>query len=333
MGVFEWIGLGYVSYLFLYAVFLCLSDCDLGLLLATKFGKGIGKFNKKVVWITGASSGIGEHLALVLAKAGAKLVLSARSETNLERVKQKCLGADGITSEDILIIPMDVTDFSQHQQHFNKVLSHFGQLDILVNNAGRSQRASWEDIQLDVDKQMFDLNVFGTISLSRIAARYFLDRGSGHIAVTSSIAGVLGAPFSGSYTATKHAIHGYFNSLRREKLGTNLVITLLCPGPTFSNFLAESFTDKPGEKFGQPQSATDRRMTTERCAYLSAIAIANELNEVWMGLFPLLPLVYIAVYCPVITNSLGRFVGASALQKLRDTKVAVDESKRNDASS
>lgn len=80
------------------------------------------------------------------------------------------------------------------------------QLDVLVNNAGRSQRAIWENINIEVDKAIFELNVFSVISLSRLAVRYFTERGGGHLVTMSSLAGVIGAPYSGSYTGTKHAI-------------------------------------------------------------------------------------------------------------------------------
>ena len=81
------------------------------------------------------------------------------------------------------------------------------QLDILINNAGRSQRANWEDIELAVDKEMFDLNVFSVVALSRIVVHYFQKRKEGHIVVTSSLAGVKAVPFSGSYTGAKYALH------------------------------------------------------------------------------------------------------------------------------
>lgn len=108
---------------------------------------------------------------------------------------------------DILVLPLDVSDIKSHQGLFDEVIEAFGNLDILVNNAGRSQRAIWEDIEIEVDRNLFELNVFGMINLSRIAVKYFLSKGQGHIAVTSSTAGIIGAPFSGSYTASKHAIH------------------------------------------------------------------------------------------------------------------------------
>lgn len=93
-------------------------------------------------------------------------------------------------------------------------------MDILINNAGRSQRAVWEEIDIQVDKQMFDLNVFGVISLSRIAVRHFNTRGKGCIAVTSSLAGIIGVPFSGSYTGSKHAIH-VSNKITNKPISTD----------------------------------------------------------------------------------------------------------------
>lgn len=112
-----------------------------------------------------------------------------------------------IKDADILILPMDVTEIECHQRMFDHVLDTFGKLDILVNNAGRSQRALWEDIEIEVDRGVFEVNVFGPIHLTRIAVKYFLTRGEGHVAVTSSIAGIIGVPFSASYTAAKHALH------------------------------------------------------------------------------------------------------------------------------
>ncbi|XP_050525504.1 dehydrogenase/reductase SDR family member 7 isoform X3 [Daktulosphaira vitifoliae] len=205
----------------------------------------------KVVWITGASSGIGEHIALQLSKSGSKLILSARNKEKLLQVKNHCLEISGgkLSANDILVLPMDVTNVSKHVSWFDSVINHFGKLDILINNAGRSQRAKWEDIELSVDREAFDLNVFAAINLSRIAVRYFNQIGSGQLVATSSVAGIVPPPFSATYNATKHALHGYFGALQREKVHSNIYVTLLCPGPVFSNFLKESFTAHPGEEY------------------------------------------------------------------------------------
>ncbi|XP_067010251.1 dehydrogenase/reductase SDR family member 7 [Anabrus simplex] len=320
MDFFTFIGLLTFIYFVVYIVVLLLVDCDLALAWSEKFGKSVDSLRGKVVWVTGASSGIGEHMAYALARGGVKLVLSARRVGELERVKAKCLEVGShLTENDVLVLPFDITAYATHQESFDKVIKHFGTLDILVNNAGRSQRAMWEDIETEVDREMFEVNVFGIVSLSRIAVRYFLKKGEGHIAVTSSLAGVLGVPFSGTYTGTKHAIHGFFNSLWVEKLGCNIHRTLLCPGPVHTNFLAESFTDKAGVKFGQQVSSTDRRLSSERCGYLSAVALANRLPEVWIALFPLIPLTYL-VYFPNIAKIVMSYIGPKQFLKLRDTK-------------
>jgi len=277
------------------------------------------------VWIKGEYSGIGENMALALARGGVKLVLSARREHELERVKKNCIHiGKNLTEKDVLVLPMDMLALEEHKVYFQRVIDHFGQLDVLVNNAGRSQRANWEDIDLAVDKEMFDLNVFSILSLSRIALHYFMKQNKGHIVVTSSLTGVIPVPYSASYTGAKHAIHGYFNSLRLEKMLSNVTVTLLCPGPVFSNFLAEAFTSKPGEKFGKPVEATDRRMTGERCGHLCAVAIANKLDEAWMALPPILSLVSLFANFPNAGSLVVRFLGPKFFHKLRDAKVKME---------
>lgn len=315
-----------VAYAFLYVIALLFVDCDLRLAWAEKFGKPIDCLAGKVAWITGASSGIGEQIALALARAGAKLVLSARRENELKRVKQSCLKiGKNLTEKDILVLPMDVLEVEKHKAYFQQVIDHFGQLDVLVNNAGRSQRANWEEIDLAVDKEMFDLNVFSVLSLSRIAVQYFMKKNEGHIVVTSSLAGMIAAPYSASYIGSKHAIHGYFNALRIEKAMHNITVTLLCPGPVFSNFLAESFTGRPGEKFGKSVESTDRRMTRERCGHLCVVAIANKLDEAWMALPPIIFFVHFLICYPNAGSLVTRFLGPKVFVKMRDTKAKMEK--------
>ncbi|XP_057660774.1 dehydrogenase/reductase SDR family member 7 [Diorhabda carinulata] len=304
----------------LYLIILCISDCDLELFLLEKFGKSPSHLKGKVVFITGASSGIGEYTAYALARFGVKLVLTARRINELERVKQKCLelSKGQLKNDDVYVLSMDVTDFSSHENYFLQAVNHFGTVDILLNNAGRSQRAAWETIELAVDKQLFDLNVFAVINLSRIAIKYFNRVGKGHVAVVSSLAGVVGAPLSGTYTGSKHAIHGYFDSLRYEKLNKNLHITLLCPGPTFTNFLKDCFTNKEGKTLNSSVRPTDRRMTAERCGYLNAVALANQTRESWMSVRPLILLTYGMVYYPNFSYWLFKILGPERVFKLRD---------------
>lgn len=149
-------------------------------------------------------------MAKVLAKNGVKLALSARNVRELEATKQECLtlAKDALKPEDILILPLDMLKFAYHQESFNRVISHFRALDILVNNAGRSQRAEWNKIDINVDRELFELDVFSVIHLSRLAVTYFEQNAiNGQLAVTSSTAGLIGAPNSASYTGAKHALH------------------------------------------------------------------------------------------------------------------------------
>jgi len=308
-----------------------LADSDILTFICSYVGRQpVDSFRNKVVWITGASFGIGEGLAKEVAKCpGSKIVLSARREDELKRVKRECL-ADNPKREDnsILVLPLDMTDYSKHQPSFEKVLGTFGKLDVLVSNAGRSQRAKWDEIETEVDKQLFDLNVFSLVNLNRIVLRYFFKVGGGQLDVTSSIAGKIGAPNSGSYTASKFALHGYFESLRNEVRGKNVDVTMICPGPVFSGVLKEAFTSKVGEKVDQDHSPNDRRMTSERCGFLSLLGIANRLEEIWLAPFPIIPLTYLSAYQPFLFSLCAKLVLSEAFSKLRDNKDVLEDKKK-----
>src|SRR5689334_23875965 len=171
-------------------------DCDFTTYLYGRYGKDKKTFKGKVVWITGASVGIGAALALELASAGAKLIISATREAKLEEVKKKCLKINNqLTDKDILVLPMDVTAHDTFQSKFDKVIEHFGKLDVMLNNAGAMPVEKFEDTEFSIDKKNFDLNVFGPVLLSRIATRHWLkNKQSGHLVVNSSTAALLSAP-------------------------------------------------------------------------------------------------------------------------------------------
>ncbi len=134
--------------------------------------------------------------------------MSARREDELEKVKLECLKGSSLKSDDIFVMQMDMLQTEKHQEYFDRVLKHFGRIDVLVNNAGRSQRALWQNIDLQVDRELFDLDVFSIVNLSRIYVRHVEKHSlKGHITVTSSTAGLIGVPNSCSYVGAKHAIH------------------------------------------------------------------------------------------------------------------------------
>lgn len=324
MDLFSIIGLLILLYYCVYILCSFILDCDIALAVKEKFGKSVSSLKGKKVWIVGASSGIGEELAYVLAEAGCKLVLSARRIGELERVKKKCLDTNSsLCNNDVEVYPLDVLNFDLHRKAFKHVIDKFGELDILVNNAGRSQRAQWENIDIEVDKDMFNLDVFSILSLSRIALKYFLQMGKGHIVVTSSVTGIISIPFSASYCGAKHALHGYFNTLLIEQNDKNIDITMVCPGPVQTNFLTECFTDTPGEKYGVDTAIDHNKMSVRRCAILMGVAIANKMNEVWIAKSSILRILY-GCYCfPNIMSWLIKgIMGTKYIMKLRDSETA-----------
>lgn len=176
------------------------------------------------MWITGASSGIGEALALDLAVAGAKLAISGTNAKRLEEVKEKCLSKSKLKPNDVLCVPFDVTDLSCHQEQVKKVLQHFNCIDVLVNNAGRSLRAMMHETAIEIDQELFQVNVFGVVNLSRLVLNHWYNtKWKGHFVVTSSTTGKAGVVNAGAYCATKHALHGYFECEYCKNMASDII--------------------------------------------------------------------------------------------------------------
>ncbi|XP_005399242.1 PREDICTED: dehydrogenase/reductase SDR family member 7 isoform X2 [Chinchilla lanigera] len=263
-----------------------------------------------VVWVTGASSGIGEELAYQLSKLGVSLVLSARREHELERVKRKCLENGNVKEKDILVLPLDLMDRSSHEVATKAVLREFGRIDILVNNGGRSQRSLLVDTNMDVFKELIELNYLGTVSLTKCVLPHMIERRQGKIVTVNSFMGIISVPLSSGYCASKHALRGFFNSLRTELVEyPGIAVSNICPGPVQSqivnNALGEEVTKAVGN--GGDQSY---KMATSRCVRLMLVTMANDLKEVWIGDQPFLLVVYLWQYMPTwawwITNKLGK---------------------------
>ncbi|XP_071080075.1 dehydrogenase/reductase SDR family member 7-like [Haliotis cracherodii] len=297
---------------------LIFSDCDLTLQWAEMFGRSPERLKGKVVWVTGASSGIGEGLAYRLAEAGCRLILSARREQELNRVKKNCLARyGGVQEEDILVVPLDLVQRGTHQQAVDTVITHFKQIDCLVNNAGRSQRALWLRTSLEVDKECLELNTLGPVSLTKLVLPHMVQRKQGQVVVVSSIAGKFGAPGIGSYCGSKHALHGWFESLRIEGYDDNIKITMVCPGPVFSDALKAAFTEERGEGLGVEMRSSENRMATDRCAQLIAVAMSNSLDEVWVSRNPELTYCYLFQYFPAIARKIGVRLGQTRYRKVK----------------
>lgn len=234
-------------------------------------------FTDKVVWITGASSGIGKALALELSKQNTKLILSSRKKESLEEVKKQCKNTEAVK-----ILPLDLEDYTNMNLLVEQALSLFNKVDVLVNNGGISQRSLASDTALSVDKRIMDINYLGTVALTKALLPYFVKQKSGHFVVTTSIVGKIGTPLRSSYAASKHALHGFFDSLRAEHHKDNIAVTLVCPGFVNTNISKNALTGD-----GSPQqkmdNATENGIAPERFARLMTNAIKQKKEEVYIA--------------------------------------------------
>ena len=236
-------------------------------------------FQNKVVWITGASSGIGKALSIELSYQNALLVISARNKNSLEIVKESCKN-----SKNVFMIPLDLEQNSTFHNITQQVINIFGRIDILVNNGGISQRSLASETQISVDKKIMDVNYTGTVALTKAVLPYFLENQKGHFVVTTSMVGLIGTPLRSSYAASKHALHGFFDSLRAEIYEDNIAVTLICPGFVSTNISMNALTGD-GTSQQKMDTATANGILPERFAKLMAKAIHNKKEEAYIAGF------------------------------------------------
>lgn len=234
--------------------------------------------NSKVAWITGASSGIGEALALELARRGARLVLSARREDELRRVAH----ATQLPPEHVLVLPVDLTDEVSLPDKVQVVLDRFGQIDYVFQNAGITQRGTVEETKFDVYRQIMEINYFSVVALTKAVLPHLLSRGRGHFVVTSSVAGKLGTKQRSGYCASKHALHGFFDALRAETHQAGLRVTLVCPGYIKTPISLHAL-DADGQRHGRMDLNQQKGMDPATCARQICNAVDRKREEVYVG--------------------------------------------------
>lgn len=234
-------------------------------------------FQDKVVWITGASSGIGEALAEELAKQGALLVLTARRTERLEALKQR-LPQPG----KVLVLPGDLQDPAAIIPLAQRAEALVGKIDVLINNAGISQRSTALEAQLEDVRRLMEINFFAPIALTNAVLPGMLKRRSGQIVIISSVAGYVGTPKRSSYCASKHAVRGYYDSLRAELDGTGVGVTIVCPG-YINTEITEHAVGATGAQHGKKDKAIQNGLPADKCARAIADAIAKGKTEMAIG--------------------------------------------------
>lgn len=248
----------------------------------------------KIVWITGASSGIGEALAYAFAREGSFLVLSARNREKLDQVKARCLPA----ASGCLVQPVDLSDINQLEKVVDQVLEQTGRIDILANNAGRSQRSLAKETPLEIDRSIMELNFFSVVALTKLVLPHMLRNGSGHLVVTSSITGKFGVKTRTAYSASKHALQGYFESLRAELDGDNIQVTIVSPGFIKTNISVNALT-KDGSPYRQMDKGQANGMDPSLCAARIVRAVKKNRKELLVGNKELI-MVYIRRFIPAL---------------------------------
>ena len=232
--------------------------------------------NSKVIWITGASSGIGEGLAYAFAKKGHKLILSGRNVEALEKVKNNCHHAE------IAILPFDITNIEDASENVARAISRFGTIDILINNAGISQRSLIAETPIDIDIKLMQIDYFGTIALTKALLPHFLERKKGQFVVISSLMGKFGSPHRSGYCASKHALQGYFDVLRMEHEKDNIDVTIICPG-FINTHAAKNAIKADGTSQNSNDKTTEKGMPVSVFAQKAIQAIEKKKFEVYIG--------------------------------------------------
>lgn len=235
------------------------------------------RFQNSVVWITGASSGIGEAVAKEFARSGAHLVLSARRAQELERVRNECEHPDNH-----FCLAMDLAHPIDFESAVQTVIDRMGHIDIFVHGSGQSQRGSVNQTTLEVDRHLMELNYFAAVGLTKALLPHMLARGCGHLVPISSVAGKLGTPLRSAYCASKHALHGFFESVRAETYSQGLRVTIVCPGYV-RTALSENAVTADGSTHGLTDRTTAQGITPKACAQKIVRGIQKEKEEVIVG--------------------------------------------------
>lgn len=236
------------------------------------------KVNKeKVVWITGASTGIGEALAYAYSKKNNKIVISSRNKELLEQVRLNCT-----YPENVYVLPLDITIFNELPDKVNEAISAFGPIDLLINNAGISQRSLIIDTDFDVYKKLMEVNYLGTVALTKALLPEFIKQKKGQFVTVTSLMGKFSSPFRSGYCGVKHALHGFFDALRMEHEKDGIAVTLICPGFVQTNVAKNALT-ADGSAQNNEDDATKNGLPVALFAKKMINAIEKEKFEAYIG--------------------------------------------------
>ena len=266
------------------------SDADLNLL---KHSLRSDFFKDKVVWVTGASSGIGEELCRQMSPLGAKIILSARSKDKLESVCQNLA-----CPENGKVLLLDMTDRDRIVQTVNQAKKLYGRIDILVNNAGICNKCDLLDFDEEPARMLFDVNFLNTVSLTKAVLKIMIGQKGGHIVNIASVSGKGGGTGRHYYGSSKAALLSMMDSIRIDFVDHNITVSNLLPGPVRTDVMINALTGTGNERYGKMDDIIGNGMDVKRCCSLILVAVSNKLNEAWISTHPFLLLTYLGQYMP-----------------------------------
>lgn len=259
------------------------------------------KFSNKVVWITGASSGIGEATAYRFAQEGARIIITALEDDLSRQVVRRCkeLGAP-----DAKALPFDLAQTDQLDILAEAAWNAFGRIDIFYNNAGISQRGTTVETEMRVIRKVMDIDYFAPVVLTKNILPRMIVQGGGQLAVTTSINGRFGFPMRCAYSSAKHALYGFFETVAAEYYDQKIRVTIVCPGRVQTNISLHAL-EKDGSRHGKMDAGQASGCTPQQAAKKIVRAIAKGKREVLVGRYELL-MVYIKRFFPGLCARIAR---------------------------
>jgi dehydrogenase/reductase SDR family member 7B len=232
----------------------------------------------KTFWITGAASGMGKALSLLLAKQASLLIISDRDHVGLEKTASEISSLGAQVRSEVL----DMSDFSAINKLAGKVLADGIRIDGLYQFAGISQRSLVAETPVDIDRRIMEINFFGVVALVKAILPDMIAKGGGQISVTSSMVGKFGFPYRSAYSASKHALHGFFESLLAENSKYNIKVSVLIPGRVQTNISKFAIT-REGNEYGKMDPGQENGITAEKAARQILKGLEKERKEILVG--------------------------------------------------
>lgn len=232
----------------------------------------------KIVWITGASNGIGKQLAIDLARKKCRLILSSR---NLDKLNETCRECRKSTPF-VEVLPLDLADTAALTKKPSEAISIFGNIDMLINCGGISQRSLIAETDISVDRKLMEVDYLGVVVLSKALLPYFIQNRTGTFVVVSSVMGMYSSPYRSAYCGAKHALHGFFDALRMEHEKDGIKVTIVCPGFVNTDITRNALAGN-GSSYGEQDELTEKGMRVDLFSRKMIRSIEKEKFEVYIG--------------------------------------------------